>query len=526
MELVRSVGRNIDRRTLAESLRLGLYTITLLSVWIIQISQREFLDFHTQTELGIIFLLSLGLHVYLQIKETSKLQKLIPFVDQAVISALSVVYLSYHPGFMLVTVFNLLITAYQYGPSVGFKLGLYSIALFNFSFLVLYSYGIEVPMISHLIFSSGLFVSALISGGLSSELQSLEEDLREKSEDLSALKDLSDLLIDNMGAGLLAISKKGKIIKANIGASRIFESIGLLGQHLSDLSDPMWAYVSHADRTETYELDHQSVKGLPMVLEVVVSPIRIQKEYENGWVVVIQNRTEIKNLESELRQKDKLAAVGQLAAGIAHEIRNPLASISGSVQLLAGTLDTATSDDKKLLAIIIKEIDRLNDLITEFLEYVRPESQEHEKIILSDLVSEVLASIKNNKSLPLGVYVETDYQSKGLVLGNRDKLKQALLNIFINAYQAMEKSTTKTLKVLMVEKDGDVILSIEDSGLGIPKDHLRRIFEPFHTTKPKGTGLGLAIAHKVIESCGASIGVASQVNVGTRFDLRFPGNKV
>jgi two-component system sensor histidine kinase PilS (NtrC family) len=434
------------------------------------------------------------------------------------------VYGNSHAFFLLATIFNLLLTSYSRGPHASLKLGVFALALFNFSFLWLEFRGVDVPTSHYLIFNLGILGGALLSSGLSLELQSLVKTVEGTQEDLRELRNLSDLLIENMGPGVLALSASGEIIRANRGAARIFETIGLIGKPLRDLSDPLWEIVLRVKTAETHELEHVNIQGAPILLEAVISPIKGRGPEHRGWVVMLQDRTEVKNLEAALRQKDKLAAVGQLAAGIAHEIRNPLASISGSVQLLAGTLDTATPEDKKLLAIIVKEIDRLNDLITEFLDYVRPDVVAKENVSLPNLLREVLEMVAQNPTLPRQVKQEFHFAGDCVIRGHHDKLKQAILNILINAYQAMDTSAEKNLHVEVRELEQFVELRIQDSGIGISRDRIGRIFEPFHTTKPKGTGLGLAITHKVLESHGAEVDVQSRVGEGTVFTLRFPRN--
>jgi two-component system sensor histidine kinase PilS (NtrC family) len=224
-------------------------------------------------------------------------------------------------------------------------------------------------------------------------------------------------------------------------------------------------------------------------------------------------------LEKRLRQSEKMAAIGQLAAGIAHEIRNPLAGISGSIELLRdGGSDEQQS--QKLMSIVSKEIDRLNNLITEFLDFAKPEAPMEDHIDLGQLINEITQFISRDK-LMSETLIESSIEAESMILGNRDKLKQALINIIVNGIQSMQDQESSKLTI-DVKKNGKFIrVSIRDEGVGIAEDKRERIFEPFHTTKHKGTGLGLAITHSIIEAHKGQIEVLSEVGEGTEFVISF-----
>ena len=249
------------------------------------------------------------------------------------------------------------------------------------------------------------------------------------------------------------------------------------------------------------------------------SPLSDDQGVRLGSILLIDDITSFKKLETRVMQSEKLAAVGQLAAGIAHEIRNPLAGISGSVQLLQSEA-SMNQDQKKLMSIAIKEIDRLNHLITEFLDYARPVGAELTKINFSILLEETLDSLRNDP-IAKHIAIEKNLDPGLHILGHGDKLKQALLNILVNAIQSMESTTKKTLTVRLFQHDSSVTLVIQDTGVGISEKNIKKIFEPFHTTKVKGTGLGLAIVHSILEAHSAQIDVKSVVSEGTTFSLTF-----
>jgi len=222
--------------------------------------------------------------------------------------------------------------------------------------------------------------------------------------------------------------------------------------------------------------------------------------------------------------------VGQLTAGTAHEIRNPLASMSGSVQLLATSFEQIDDEQKKLIAITLKETDRLNNLISEFLEFVRPNLPMDDKVDLSKLLKDCLELLQLNKTIVTPL-LDLNIQSTKPIQANRDKLKQVFLNIMINACHAMEKTQSPQLKIScesVVESSGrdSIEVRIKDNGVGMEEKVRVKMFEPFFTTKPRGTGLGLAIVHKILESHNADVDVTSQVSLdgkpgGTEFVIKF-----
>lgn len=236
-----------------------------------------------------------------------------------------------------------------------------------------------------------------------------------------------------------------------------------------------------------------------------------------------ETRTEKERLEWDLKQKEKLAAIGQLAAGIAHEIRNPLASISGSIEMLSQT--TSNPDDQKLMRIVLKEVQRLNHLITDFLDYAKPEKPPTEAINLDQVLQESVQSLEmslqnmNTLKAPLQFHVSIQ---RARVRGYPGPLKQAFLNFLINAVQAMKDVEAPWVGIELSLQGDKALVVIEDRGSGMTPEIQQRIFEPFFTTKSKGTGLGLAMTHKILTLHSVQISIESKVGVGTRFLLEFP----
>lgn len=373
------------------------------------------------------------------------------------------------------------------------------------------------------------FAVAGLAGYLSEQLDFMGRSLEAQGKDLRALRNLQALIVDNMATGLITIDDRGLCLQANRAAFEILDPVPreLVGR-LMDVILPgsmkaITGELTGAGRTARFDFIFQNPMQGRQTLELVVSRLPVENELK-GYIVTFHDLTRVRRLEFAMRQSEKMAAVGQLAAGIAHEIRNPLASMSGSIQLLDAGVSNEQSEEKKLMRIVMREIDRLNGLITEFLDFVRPDIVKDDPVDLNVVLRDVLEMAKMNKTLRAEVRQVVDLKSTKMILGHRDKLKQAFLNIVMNGYQAMAEATDPVLEVRTEDRESSVVVTIKDRGSGIDEVGLRRIFEPFHTTKPKGTGLGLAVTHKIVQNHSGDIFVESTKGVGTEFTLEFKIN--
>lgn len=346
------------------------------------------------------------------------------------------------------------------------------------------------------------------------------------------LESLQKAIMANIPSGILSVDSRGKIISVNKFALNILglkeeEVIGAqLGQffpELDQLRAQLETRTSISDVSETpsnrrnisYKTrDHRDLK-----LGYSLARLSSQEKHEIlGTLIMFQDLTEALNMEESLKLSEKLAAVGKLAAGIAHEIRNPLAGISGAAQLLE--VAALNDEDQRLLAIIKRESARLDSLITEFLEYVRPAPPKKEPIQLHKIAGHVVESLSVNpkwKGYSCKLHLTAE-PSAVLAVGDENKISQVLLNLLLNAGQAGAQD-------VWVDVIEGTNIHILDNGPGIPAAVQAQIFEPFFTTKDKGTGLGLAIAYKTLHDIGATITLKSPVEDfstgGTLFELRF-----
>ena len=513
------------------ALRTALFVTILLVSVVFQVTQDQFINTGVWIPVYVTLLLEfLGNGIFLfnyeRLKKVYVADAFMLGVDAAVITSIIYFTGTSQSIFIFLYLVNIIFAGLIYQRRGALLMALWTSSLL--SLLLIVSPQIQGQALYFAVGVNNLafFAVAILSGMLSEQMNFMGVQLTAKTKDLEALQDLNQLIVENVGTGLITVDMNEKITYANRAAAMILDDLGLKGKFLSQvfktLSQKLTNVSTKRSRAVRIEEDFLNYKNERLHLEAVVSALLGSEREIQGYVIIFQDVTQMKRMEFQMRQQEKLAAVGQLAAGIAHEIRNPLASISGSIQLLSGDIDSQTPENQKLMRIVLKEIDRLNDLISEFLDFVRPDEKTEDPVDLNRLVSEVLDMIRVNQAVRGDIRQKADLQARGVVLGHFGKLKQAILNIVINSYQAMEKSNEPLLEIETRDEGDNIVLTIRDNGVGIDEKNLRRIFEPFHTTKPKGTGLGLAITHKILENHEARVFVESEPGRGTSFVIEFP----
>jgi two-component system sensor histidine kinase HydH len=229
---------------------------------------------------------------------------------------------------------------------------------------------------------------------------------------------------------------------------------------------------------------------------------------------------EVRRLQGEVRRQEKLAAIGGLAAGVAHEIRNPLSSIKGIASYFKGKF-VPESHDQEMAEVMIEEVDRLNRVISELLEFARPTELSLKPTAVNDLLENSVRLIQkeaSTKDIKIDLKLSEDALTANI---DSDRFSQCLLNLYINALQAMDKGGQLSIENT-VSDEGWINIQVRDTGTGIKPDALSRIFDPYFTTKPKGTGLGLAIVHKIMEAHNGQIKVRSILGQGSTFTILLP----
>ena len=373
------------------------------------------------------------------------------------------------------------------------------------------------------------YMVALLSSYLSERLRKTRQELREKSMDFDDLQVIQDHILRNVGSGIVTMNMTGEITSWNNAAEQItgyrFDEIRTNWKTV--FGDSIKGLFGHTDdlkaRPVRFEGHIAKRNGSKAMLGFTASLLKDDAETVRGIILTFQDITRLIEMEEQIRRQERLATVGSLAAGIAHEIRNPLASLSGSIQMLQGELELQ-GDHKHLMDIVLRETDRLNTIITEFLDYARPRSNQMEQISLASFLEETIALFRNSREFRKDIVISCDIPSAIAIPGDSRRLRQVFWNLLINAAQAIPEGGTITISAASgVGFDGDeVAIRILDSGMGIDAEHLEHIFDPFFTTKPAGTGLGLAIAYRIIEDHNGTIDVKSERGKGTAVVIRLP----
>ncbi|TLM68914.1 MAG: PAS domain S-box protein [Deltaproteobacteria bacterium] len=363
------------------------------------------------------------------------------------------------------------------------------------------------------------FLTALLSGYLAERVRRSEAAREQREIDYGDLEQLNRAILVNITSGLMLVSPEGRIRSFNQAAARI------TGYRLEEVYNrpveiffPPFAALDHA-LTLSLQRGEAVVKtsrGNELILGYSASHVRDPQERDLGLLVAFQDLTEVKALEEQLRRADRLAAVGRLASGLAHEIRNPLASISGSVQLLREDAGIG-EENRRLMGIVIREVDRLNLLLSDFLNFARPAPLQPECVDIAGLFDELVELLRAGGQAS-SVRFETCYEPSVIMRVDRQKLRQAVWDLLINAVEALPSGGT--VRISANAAAGEI--RIEDSGAGIAPEAKDRVFEPFFTTKDRGTGLGLANVYANIDAHRGRIFVEPSPLGGACFMIELP----
>jgi two-component system, NtrC family, sensor histidine kinase PilS len=359
---------------------------------------------------------------------------------------------------------------------------------------------------------------AFLAGQLAGKLRQARVQLKNASGALEDLQILHENIIQSVSSGLITTGLDGRITLVNSAAQKLLErpASQLLGHPVASLFlDPL----PNTESQSHSEVRFDSNASFRRTFRVQVAALNVPDRGLLGYVYALDDLTELRRLEREVRMQDRLAAVGRLAAAIAHEIRNPLTSIAGSVSMLSGVPDLS-DEHRHLLDIVTRESQRLNGIITDFLAYSRGKQYRFAKTDLIPLLEDTLTLMRNRMAAEnTGVSIESKFSVReAWVLADGDRVKQVFWNIGENAIRAMP---TGGVLLVGIERTGpDWQVSFADSGKGMTPQQTEKIFEPFQSSFEGGTGLGLAVVYQIMQAHEGKVWARSRPGQGTTFILR------
>jgi two-component system sensor histidine kinase PilS (NtrC family) len=369
--------------------------------------------------------------------------------------------------------------------------------------------------------SAGFAIVSVLAKGLAREVERGRDELLELGE-------LHRRIVDHVASGLLTVTQAGDISSFNREAERItgYRAEDVIGRPLAELfsgAAPAVLEPSLARESGTREqIRFTNRDGACLHLGFSSSVLRSFRGDPDGAIVIFQDLTRVVEMEAQLRRSERLGAVGQLAAGLAHEIRNPLGALSGAIELLASDFTAADAGALRLFRIVTRETERLNRLVSDFLEYARARPGASVPVPVAPILEDLAKLVSEDASRR--VTLRIDAQSDVAALGDPDRLRQVLWNLVLNAIESEPRDGVVDVAVRERTAEGGAMvqITVADRGAGIAQDALERIFEPFFTTKPRGTGLGLATVHRLVEDGGGTLAVSSAVGQGTEVTVTLP----
>lgn len=543
--------------------RLIILSLLLGITFLFQVSEKKFFFIPMTNQfyyfIGFFYLVTIGYAFLLnQVKDLRRFIKVQLIIDHLFIAGL--IYFtggkeSYFPITYIFAIIGSSIFFFKRGAffSASFSTFLFGLILILQLYRLIHPIGdpssYEPSRIFYtlILYMTAFYIVAFLSGSISEELQKKRKELLQKEVDYHHLEAFNRNIVQSLDSGLLTTDLEGKINFLNRTAEKILrrKEEGLRNQSIYDLFPKMNEVMEEVRKKslqeppqyQRYETTLIDEKGHKIYLGFSISPLTDPDGNIIGYTLIFQDITRFKEMEEQMKRFDRMAAIGSLAAGLAHEIRNPLASLSGSIQMLKSELSLDESQSH-LMEIILRESERLNALITDFLLFAHPPQTRPQPVEIDRILEETLELFSHSPSFHEGIRLIRSYPDQiGPVVVDPDQIRQVLWNLLINASQSLsnggeirvrlEKGNPSLWREALPffsskESNPWVKISIEDTGTGIPPEEKEKIFEPFYTTKENGTGLGLAIVHKIVENHKGLIKVESEMGKGSTFTVFLP----
>lgn len=373
----------------------------------------------------------------------------------------------------------------------------------------------------------GFFMVAYLTTRLAQNIFRAERELQEKQEDLADLQIVHRDVIQSIPSGLITCDLDGIVTSANLAAQEILgkavlEIVGLPVTSLGLFSQDDWSKLIRQSgeypraRPETVYQRHGIVRNIGYS----VTPLTNAEKIRTGFILIFQDLSDWRKLQEELRLKDRLAAVGELASGIAHEVGNPLAAISGSVQMLTRSKD-AISSENRLLDIILKESQRLDRTIKGFLQFARPKERSNVRFDIAQLLEEHLELLRNSAEVSRHHVLQLNVEPPSVsLIADPDQISQIFWNLSRNALRAMPQGGT--LEVEGRLDDDRYLIRFSDTGCGMSEEERDKMFHPFHSFFDGGSGIGMAIVYRIVQEHGGRLHVESRPGQGTAITVELP----
>jgi two-component system sensor histidine kinase PilS (NtrC family) len=376
--------------------------------------------------------------------------------------------------------------------------------------------------------NTGTFlIVAIVAGGLAERFHETRQELESHRKDLQDLQVFKDLIFQSVSTGLIALDQTYRITAFNRAAEEITglatnDAIGRPWPELFGAAVPLQAIEKAMGQPARTAARHEAVltrpDGSAIPVRMAFSALSSGDGRPVGLIAACEDLSVIREMETRMRQADRLASLGRMAANIAHEIRNPLASLTGAIEALTGNLGAGEARER-LSQIVLRESDRLNEIIGNFLQYARPAPLTPQTVDIAEALDEILLLLEH-RPLPATVKIGRDYPPSISWRLDAQQFRQAVWNLCLNAVDAMPDGGE-----LQIGAAGDrdrLKVWVSDTGEGIGPVELSQIFEPFFSTKSDGTGLGLALVHRIVTEHGGHVDVRSAAGFGTTLTLTFP----
>ncbi len=399
------------------------------------------------------------------------------------------------------------------------------------------SRGVSSEVMANTIQAVGLSdISFLVVGLLAAKLahrQTVSDvQLAAATRSLADLRALHERIVESIRSGVVTTDLQGRIYTFNAAAEEItgYRAVEVRGHDASmffgdmsrQITDSMNAAAT-GKVSPRFQADCLTPNGLALRLGFTIAPLFAESGETSGMVITFQDLTDVRALEETSRRQDRLAAVGRMAASIAHEIRNPLAAMRGSIQMLRSEMDGDT-EQAQLMEIIMRESDRLNKIVADYLNYARPRPAELKNVDIKTLIADTFKLLRNSDEIIDTHVLELDLPDRpAIVSGDPEQLKQVCWNIARNALKAMPQGGTFRIS-LQPADDNRLRISFTDNGCGMTPEQVEHLFEPF-TSTTGGTGLGLSIVYQIIRDHSGTINVRSREGNGTTIAIELPGNQ-